>query len=50
MEEVNDMYAEGVLPWKSASWVPTSQRGANYDADALMHDDQPFYKKMFGKK
>ncbi|AJV02261.1 Hxt3p [Saccharomyces cerevisiae YJM1592] len=50
LEEVNDMYAEGVLPWKSASWVPTSQRGANYDADALMHDDQPFYKKMFGKK
>ena len=50
LEEVNDMYAEGVLPWKSASWVLTSQRGANYDADALMHDDQPFYKKMFGKK
>ncbi|CAI4981398.1 ATV_HP_G0125010.mRNA.1.CDS.1 [Saccharomyces cerevisiae] len=50
LEEVNDMYAEGVLPWKSASWVPTSQRGANYDADALMHDDQPFYKKMFGTK
>ncbi|CAI4058950.1 hexose transporter HXT3 SKDI_04G5550 [Saccharomyces kudriavzevii IFO 1802] len=49
LEEVNDMYAEGVLPWKSASWVPTSRRGADYDADALMHDDQPFYKKMFGK-
>ncbi|CAI4352514.1 AVB_G0011770.mRNA.1.CDS.1 [Saccharomyces cerevisiae] len=49
LEEVNDMYAEGVLPWKSASWVPTSQRGADYNADALMHDDQPFYKKMFGK-
>ncbi|QHS72536.1 hexose transporter HXT3 [Saccharomyces paradoxus] len=49
LEEVNDMYAEGVLPWKSAAWVPTSQRGADYNADALMHDDQPFYKKMFGK-
>ncbi|CAI4057329.1 hypothetical protein SUVZ_02G4570 [Saccharomyces uvarum] len=50
LEEVNDMYAEGVLPWKSASWVPTSRRGADYNADALMHDDQPFYKSMFGRK
>ncbi|MCO0638383.1 MFS transporter, partial [Lutimaribacter sp. EGI FJ00014] len=32
LEEVNDMYAEGVLPWKSASWVPVSKRGADYNA------------------
>ncbi|QID83663.1 Low-affinity glucose transporter hxt3 [Saccharomyces pastorianus] len=50
LEEVNDMYAEGVLPWKSASWVPTSRRGADYNADALMHDDQPFYKSLFSRK
>nr|CAI6447475.1 AAC_HP1_G0012790.mRNA.1.CDS.1 [Saccharomyces cerevisiae] len=50
LEEVNDMYAEGVLPWKSASWVPTSQRGANYDAEEMTHDDKPLYKRMFSTK
>ncbi|CAI4051800.1 hypothetical protein N7582_005289 [Saccharomyces uvarum] len=50
LEEVNDMYAEGVLPWKSASWVPASKRGADYNADDLMHDDQPFYKSLFSMK
>nr|CAI6496630.1 ASN_HP1_G0024140.mRNA.1.CDS.1 [Saccharomyces cerevisiae] len=50
LEEVNDMYAEGVLPWKSASWVPVSKRGADYNADDLMHDDQPFYKSLFSRK
>ena len=50
LEEVNDMYAEGVLPWKSASWVPVSKRGADYNADDLMHDDRPFYKSLFSRK
>ncbi|CAI4490890.1 AEL_collapsed_G0024800.mRNA.1.CDS.1 [Saccharomyces cerevisiae] len=50
LEEVNDMYAEGVLPWKSASWVPVFKRGADYNADDLMHDDQPFYKSLFSRK
>ena len=49
LEEVNDMYAEGVLPWKSSGWVPASRRGADYDAEFMLHDDQPFYKRMFGK-
>ncbi|QLL33147.1 hypothetical protein HG536_0E00570 [Torulaspora globosa] len=48
LEEVNDMYAEGVLPWKSSSWVPASRRGPDYNADDLTHDDKPFYKRMFG--
>ncbi|CUS23491.1 LAQU0S10e01640g1_1 [Lachancea quebecensis] len=47
LEEVNDMYAEGVLPWKSTSWVPASRRGADYNADDLMHDDKPWYKRFF---
>ncbi|QID78847.1 Low-affinity glucose transporter hxt3 [Saccharomyces pastorianus] len=50
LEEVNDMYAEGVLPWKSASWVPPSRRGANYDAEEMTHDDKPLYKRMFSTK
>ncbi|CCF58563.1 hypothetical protein KAFR_0E04120 [Kazachstania africana CBS 2517] len=50
LEEVDDMYAEGVLPWKSANWVPPSRRGADYNADDLMHDETPFYKAIFGMK
>ncbi|CAI4951624.1 CGH_3_HP_G0047270.mRNA.1.CDS.1 [Saccharomyces cerevisiae] len=50
LEEVNTLWEEGVLPWKSTSWVPPNKRGTDYNADDLMHDDQPFYKKMFGKK
>ena len=49
LEEVNTLWEEGVLPWKSPSWVPPNKRGTDYNADDLMHDDQPFYKKMFGK-
>ncbi|CCK70275.1 sugar porter family MFS transporter KNAG_0D05370 [Huiozyma naganishii CBS 8797] len=49
LEEVNIMWEESVLPWKSASWVPPSRRGADYNADAMAHDDQPFYKRMLGK-
>lgn len=48
LEEVNDMYAEGVLAWKSSRWVPADRRQQDYNADELMHDDAPFYKRMFG--
>ncbi|KAL3231158.1 putative glucose transporter HXT5 [Nakaseomyces bracarensis] len=47
LEEVNTMWEEGVLPWKSRSWVPPSRRDATYDADALMHDDKPWYKRFY---
>ncbi|CAG60202.1 uncharacterized protein GVI51_I00099 [Nakaseomyces glabratus] len=46
LEEVNDMYEEGVLPWKSPNWVPPSRRDASYDIDAMMHDDKPWYKRF----
>ncbi|SCW01228.1 LAFE_0D07932g1_1 [Lachancea fermentati] len=46
LEEVQEMWEEGVLPWKSDSWVPPSRRGADYDAEALQHDDKPWYKRM----
>ncbi|QLQ80705.1 hypothetical protein HG537_0E00580 [Torulaspora globosa] len=49
LEEVDTMWMEGVLPWKSASWVPPDRRGANYNAEELAHDDKPFYKRMFSK-
>ncbi|CCE92471.1 sugar porter family MFS transporter TDEL_0E02280 [Torulaspora delbrueckii] len=46
LEEVNIMYEERVLPWKSASWLPPHRRGADFDADAYTRDDLPFYKRM----
>ncbi|SCU91814.1 LADA_0F12244g1_1 [Lachancea dasiensis] len=49
LEEVNEMYQEGVLPWRSTAWVPASRRGADYHAEDLQNDDQnlPFYKRYF---
>ena len=49
LEEVNEMYEEGVLPWKSSSWVPPSKRTADYDIDALQQDTRPFYKKILNR-
>ncbi|CCD23835.1 hexose transporter HXT5 NDAI_0C01740 [Naumovozyma dairenensis CBS 421] len=49
LEEVNEMYEEGVLPWKSASWVPPSRRDVDYNVEELKTDDRPAYKKIFSK-
>lgn len=49
LEEVNIMWLEGTLPWKSAHWVPPSKRGTDYDVNALANDDKPIYKRMFGR-
>lgn len=50
LEEVNDMYAEGVLPWKSSEWIPPHRRTDAFNAADYSKDDVPFYKRMFGKK
>ncbi|CCH58141.1 hypothetical protein TBLA_0A03410 [Henningerozyma blattae CBS 6284] len=49
LEDVNVMWEEGVLAWKSANWVPPSQREADYDINAMATDDKPIWKRMFGK-
>ncbi|CAI4063779.1 hypothetical protein SKDZ_08G1420 [Saccharomyces kudriavzevii ZP591] len=49
LEEVNEMYEEHVLPWKSSQWIPPSRRSADYDLDATRTDPRPFYKRMFTK-
>ena len=46
LEEVQELWEEGVLPWKSTSWVPSSSRGVNYNAEDLKHDDKPWYKRV----
>ncbi|KAH9198753.1 general substrate transporter [Zygosaccharomyces rouxii] len=48
LEEVNEMWMDNVLPWKSPDWVPSSRRNVDYDANAMSHDDKPFYKKLLG--
>ncbi|CCH58142.1 hypothetical protein TBLA_0A03420 [Henningerozyma blattae CBS 6284] len=45
LEDINVMWEEGTLPWKSANWVPPSERGADYDVNAMANDDQPVWKK-----
>jgi len=47
LEEVNEMWLDGVLPWKSSSWVPSARRNAEYDNEALKHDDKTGLKKFF---
>mgnify|MGYP003361642959 CR=1 FL=1 len=47
LEEVNEMWLDDVLPWKSASWVPSSRRGADYDQEALKHDEKTGIKRFF---
>ncbi|CCH58143.1 hypothetical protein TBLA_0A03430 [Henningerozyma blattae CBS 6284] len=49
LEDINVMWEEGTLPWKSANWVPPSERGADYDVDAMANDDTPAWKKLIGK-
>ncbi|CCE66170.1 hypothetical protein TPHA_0P00120 [Tetrapisispora phaffii CBS 4417] len=46
LEEINELWEEGVLPWKSAQWVPASRRAVDYDNELLTHDDKPWYKSM----
>ncbi|CCF57367.1 hypothetical protein KAFR_0C03750 [Kazachstania africana CBS 2517] len=46
LEEVNEMYMEGVLPWKSPKWLPKGRRGADYDEKGFTHDEKPWYKRM----
>ncbi|CCC70391.1 hypothetical protein NCAS_0E03210 [Naumovozyma castellii] len=50
LEEFNEMYEEGTLPWKSDTWIPSSRRGADYDVHATQNDDQTFFQKIFSKK
>ncbi|CAI4046300.1 hypothetical protein N7582_003778 [Saccharomyces uvarum] len=46
LEEIQELWEEGVLPWKSEGWVPSSRRGADYDLEGLQHDDKPWYKAL----
>ena len=47
LEEVNEMYEEGVLAWKSGSQVPPAKKESGYDVDNDVHDDKTWYKAFF---
>lgn len=47
LEEVNEMYEDGILAWKSDKWVPMGRRNQDYNVDELNHDDKPLYKRLF---
>lgn len=46
LEEVNEMWMDQVLPWKSLDWVPSAKRGVDYDANAMAHDEKSWYKRF----
>ncbi|SMN22156.1 similar to Saccharomyces cerevisiae YDR343C HXT6 Low-affinity glucose transporter of the major facilitator superfamily [Maudiozyma saulgeensis] len=46
LEEVNEMWLEGVSPWKSSNWVPFSKRDISIETDHIKKEGEPFYRKM----
>ncbi|CCE92263.1 sugar porter family MFS transporter TDEL_0E00200 [Torulaspora delbrueckii] len=46
LEEIDEMWVEGVLPWRSTEWVPAARRNDQYNPEDLKHDDKPWYKRM----
>ncbi|KAL6930082.1 hypothetical protein ACO0SA_001489 [Hanseniaspora valbyensis] len=47
LEEVNDLWMDDVVPWKSAKWVPYARRGGNYNEEALKNTNEKGFKKFF---
>ncbi|KAF0272805.1 hypothetical protein FOG51_02097 [Hanseniaspora uvarum] len=47
LEEVNELWLDGVLAWKSTSYVPKDKRKADYDATLATTDDRKGLKRFF---
>ena len=47
LEEVDELWQDDVLPWKSAGWVPAARRNAEYNNEALKHDEKTGIKRFF---
>lgn len=53
LEEIDALWDEGVLPWKSAKWIPPTKRGANYKEEEMVATDEEMHaekKKKFSFK
>ncbi|QLQ78329.1 hypothetical protein HG537_0A05760 [Torulaspora globosa] len=46
LEEVNQMYQEGVLPWNSVHWLPGKRSSSSYDPEQIITDDKPWYRSL----
>lgn len=50
LEEIDALWEEGVLPWKSAKWIPPSKRNITYEEQAVVaadHEESDIKKKRF---
>lgn len=45
LEQIDEMWVEGVLSWKSTEWVPAARKNDQYSAEDLKLDDKPWYKR-----
>jgi len=47
LEEVDELWQDDVLPWKSAGWVPAARRDANYNDSELKENKETGLKRFF---
>lgn len=45
LEQIDEMWVEGVLSWKSTEWVPAARKNDQYSAEDLKLDDKPWCKR-----
>ena len=43
LEEVNELWMDGIPPWRSANWIPYQRRGGNYNEE-MMNEKRGFSK------
>ena len=46
LEEVNDMWMEGVPAWKSTNWVPPDRRHINLKEDEIVVEDDDAFRRI----
>ncbi|CCF57013.1 hypothetical protein KAFR_0C00180 [Kazachstania africana CBS 2517] len=49
LEEVEEMWLDNVLPWKSAEWIPAARRTADFNEEEFRHDHKAWYKALLSK-
>ncbi|KAF0277412.1 hypothetical protein FOG50_01694 [Hanseniaspora uvarum] len=47
LEEVDELWQDDILPWKSAGWVPAARRDANYNDSELKENKETGLKRFF---
>ncbi|SGZ38159.1 related to Hexose transporter 2 [Hanseniaspora guilliermondii] len=47
LEEVDELWQDDVLPWRSSNWVPAARRGEDYDDNDLRNNQKVGLKRFF---